>query len=170
MIRIFIRERKTNIKTEQIHFSYGNMSERKSGNGLEKFGKIRSTVVKIDRKVRKVPRNATIHTFPVYAHLQLYRIITQFNFHWLIYLYKYNWNIIWIAEFLINSVRKFVLNLTRFTCPKRFTQIIMLIWYKMNMLESSKHYVKINTKKCNILTQFVETYFFSKINIYNTLN
>jgi len=26
--------------------------------------------------------------------------------------------------------------------------------------------VKINTKKCNILTQFMETYFFSKINIY----
>jgi len=33
-----------------------------------------------------------------------------------------------------------------------------------------KHYKKNNTKKCNILTQFVKTYFFSKINIYNMLN
>jgi len=95
MIRIFIRERKTNIKTEQIHFSYADTSERKSGNGLEKFGKIRSTVVKIDRKM--LPRNATIHTFSVQAHLQSCRIVMRFNFswfnfHWLIYLYKYNLN------------------------------------------------------------------------------
>jgi len=35
--------------------------------------------------------------------------------------------------------------------------------------QHNKHYVKINTKKYNILTQFVEIYFFSKINIYNML-
>jgi len=40
----------------------------------------------------------------------------------------------------------------------------------MNMLESNKNHIKINTKKCNILTQFVKTYFFSKININNMLN
>lgn len=37
MIRIFIRERKTNIKPGQIHFSYADTSERKSGNGPERF-------------------------------------------------------------------------------------------------------------------------------------
>jgi len=40
----------------------------------------------------------------------------------------------------------------------------------MNMIESNTNIIKINIKKCNILTQFVETYFFSKINIYNMLN
>jgi len=30
------------------------------------------------------------------------------------------------------TVKKFVLNLTHFTCPKRSAQIIMLIWHKMN--------------------------------------
>jgi len=40
----------------------------------------------------------------------------------------------------------------------------------MNILESNKYYIKINTKKCNIVTQFMQTYFFSKINIYNMLN
>jgi len=44
------------------------------------------------------------------------------------------------------TVRKFVLNITHFTCPKRSTQIIMLIWHKMNMLESNTNFVKINTK------------------------
>lgn len=37
MIRIFIRERKTNIKPGQIHFSYADTTERKSGNGPERF-------------------------------------------------------------------------------------------------------------------------------------
>jgi len=42
----------------------------------------------------------------------------------------------------------------------------------MNILESNTNIVQkfFNTKKCNILIQFVETYFFSKINIYNMLN
>jgi len=37
----------------------------------------------------------------------------------------------------IHTIGKFVLNLTRFTCPKQSTQIIMLIWHKINMLESN---------------------------------
>lgn len=44
-------------KAGQIHFSYADTSERKSGNGLERFGKIRSTVVKIDRR-EALSRNA----------------------------------------------------------------------------------------------------------------
>lgn len=47
-------------KARQIHFSYADTSERKSGNGLERFGKIRSTVVKIDRR-KALSRNTVIH-------------------------------------------------------------------------------------------------------------
>lgn len=59
-------------KAGQIHFSYADTSERKSGNGLERFGKIRSTVVKIDRR-EALSRNPVIrfwrkHTC-VYAEL-----------------------------------------------------------------------------------------------------
>jgi len=41
---------------------------------------------------------------------------------------------------------KFMLNLARFTCPKRSTQIFMLIGYMLNILENNTHYVKINIK------------------------
>lgn len=47
-------------KAEQIHFSYADMSERKSGNGLERFGKIRFTVVKIDRR-KALLRNVIVY-------------------------------------------------------------------------------------------------------------
>lgn len=68
MIRIFIRERETDIKRGKYIFHMQIRPERKSGNGLERFGKIRSTVVKIDR--REAPsRNAVIH-FRGQAHLR----------------------------------------------------------------------------------------------------
>jgi len=37
----------------------------------------------------------------------------------------------------MHTVRKFILNLTHFTYFKRSTQIIMIIWHKMNILEST---------------------------------
>lgn len=60
MIRIFIRRAEDGYKAGQIHFSYADTSERKGGNGLERFGKIRSTVVKIDRR-KALSRNAVIY-------------------------------------------------------------------------------------------------------------
>lgn len=59
MIRIFIRERKTDIKRGKYIF-HMQIRPRESGNGLERFGKIRSTVVKIDRG-KALSRNAVIH-------------------------------------------------------------------------------------------------------------
>lgn len=44
MIRIFIPQAEDEYKAGQIHFSYADMSERKSGNEPERFGKIRSIV------------------------------------------------------------------------------------------------------------------------------
>jgi len=46
-----------------------------------------------------------------------------------------------LTSFFNYTVGKLMLNLTRFTYPKQSTQIFMLIWHKMDMLESNTNII-----------------------------
>jgi len=78
------------------------------------------------------------------------------------------------------TVEKFVLNLTHFISQMAHSNFCINLTQdgyvrKQNLIQDecvrNKHYVKIYIKKCNtIWKQFVEAYFFSKVNIDNMLN
>jgi len=55
----------------------------------------------------------------------------------LTYLSSYWFTFAFRIDYIPLHCGKFVLNLTHFTCLKRFTQIFVLIWHKMNMLQNS---------------------------------